>query len=97
MIFLHKSISSVASCGHLHRRSEGQPGGDRSWGVSCKPQCENRILRDVEFASRQPDGVKQTLDEQTASAVAEREVNKDVASMARALSDLVKGQTQPAV
>lgn len=89
-IAVHNVYDALSVGRHHHLRSASAAGDERTWLITCSAECEERLLRDVEFSARTPSAVPLTAEETQAAEAVERASQKDVAKMAMALSRIAK-------
>lgn len=95
-IHVHRVNGSVGYGSHRHSIPADTPDEDRTWSFSCTPECEERIMRDVEHVARNADTVPLTVEERAQAEVQERVAHADVANMASALASLAKSNAKTA-
>jgi hypothetical protein len=66
----------------------GPDGEGRTWSFDCKPACEARVVKDLEFAAGTANGVPLTQEEQADKAALSEAAQRDVSKLAMALSHM---------
>jgi hypothetical protein len=91
-VHVHRQDSAVGYGNHHH---EAPPDSlDRTWSFDCTPECETRILRDVEHTGRNEASVPLTVEEVQEQEALETMGKKDVTQMAMAMTQWAKGQAK---
>jgi hypothetical protein len=85
-VHVHKDNGTVGYGDHFHEPPAEIEG--RTWTFDCTPECEARILRDVEHTGRTVASVPLTEDEKAEEELLEASSRKDVTKLAAALGQL---------
>jgi len=89
-VHVHNDNAEVVVGNHRHRQSEALERTERTWVFDCAPECEERVLRDVEHSAVHAGGVPLTVDEAAYAAQLADAAERDVSKLARALSALAR-------
>lgn len=92
MIHVHTDNQEVAIGDHVHRQSDAVERTDRTWAFRCTPECEDRILHDVEHSATHAPGVPLTVAELAMAEAASEASQRDVGALASALNALAVEQ-----
>lgn len=95
-VYVHRNITSVGYGDHTHVAPPADPDAPptRCWSFECTPQCEERILRTVEFSGRTDASVPLTVEERAAEETFTASAKADVTNLAAALAQLGKAAAQ---
>ncbi len=90
-VYVHRGNASVQIGGqdHAHTRPEHMSENERTWPVDC-PQCEARILHDVEHSALSPDSVPLTPSEKSDEKIREKLANKSWGELMDALKSVAQ-------
>lgn len=61
-----------------------------AWRVLCTPECEQAILRSVQYSAPSEKGLPLTSDEELTARAEEKRGNVEIANLARAMHTLVR-------
>jgi hypothetical protein len=92
VIHVHTDNNEIAVGTHVHHQSDAVERTERTWALRCTPECEERVLRDVEHSANHVDGVPLTVSELTMVDAREQASQRDVSRLARALNALAVEQ-----
>ena len=90
-VHVHASNQAIHYGDHHHAAPEDLAETDRTWSFSCTPDCEARVMKDVEHTAPSAAGVPLTVAEKQEADVLEKTARKDVSMLAMALGELAKG------
>lgn len=83
-VYVHKINGTVGYGDHHHDAPADIVG--RTWTFECTPECEERIVADVEHTGRNEASVPLTIEEEAQEEQDTRTANRDVAQLAAALA-----------
>ena len=92
VIHVHTDNTEVAISDHFHRQSDAVERTDRTWALRCTPECEERILHDVEHSATHADGVPLTVAELAMAEADSERSQRNVGDLAAALNALAVEQ-----
>jgi len=91
-VYVHVENRAINIGTHSHVAPQ-TAAGERTWTFDCTPECETRVLRDVEHCARAADGVPQTEAEKRSAQQMEESAKRDVSRLAMALGQLAESQS----